>query len=372
MRIAIIGTRGIPNNYGGFEQFAEYISTGLADNGHEVTVYNPHFHPYQEDTFGKVAIQKIYCPEAKLGSAGHFIYDYLSLKHAVKSGVDAIYAAGYGTLAPALTIMGRIPILVVNMDGIEWKRSKWNWATSRLMKLFERITVRRAAYIVSDNEGIREYYKTQFNRDSFFIAYGADPVYTFDASVLSAYGLQPHGYFLCIARLEPENNIETFLDGYCLATGHPEPFVVVGNYSLKYGQYLREKYKDRNVLFFGPIYEKHYLDNLRHFAKLYFHGHSVGGTNPSLLEAMATGCFIAAHDNSFNRSVLKDNALFFTDAKEVKTLLENLEPINDSIDMCIQSNYNTIRLDYSWKGIVAAHEQLFSFIKTQSTNEKIL
>jgi glycosyltransferase involved in cell wall biosynthesis len=255
------------------------------------------------------------------------------------------------------------------MDGIEWKRSKWNRATRQLMKYFERITVRRAPYLVSDNEGIRDYYKTTFQRDSFFIAYGAEAIGGFDASTLSAFGLQPEGYFLCIARLEPENNIEAILDGYC-SSGRTEPFVVIGNYGLKFGQYLRDKYAGQHVLFLGALYEKANLDNLRHFTKLYFHGHSVGGTNPSLLEAMAAGCPIAAHRNPFNRSVLGDNALFFSDNGEVKSLLVNLETFDESMKPHIQANYNTLQAKYSWKGIISAHEQLFSQIKSQSTNEK--
>src|SRR5215216_3264604 len=124
MRIAILGTRGIPNNYGGFEQFAEYISIGLAKKGHDVTVYNPKFHPYKEAEFKGVNIIKVYSPEEKLGSVGNFIYDYNCLKDAKQRNFDVIYEAGYATCSPFFYLLkSKKSKLIINMDGIEWKRS---------------------------------------------------------------------------------------------------------------------------------------------------------------------------------------------------------------------------------------------------------
>ena len=135
MKIAILGTRGIPNNYGGFEQFAEYISIGLVKKGHDVTVYNPSFHPYKETKFKGVNIIKAYSPEEKLGSMGNFIYDYNCLKDAKQRNFDIIYEAGYATCSPFFYLLkSKKSKLITNMDGIEWKRSKWNFLTKKLMK----------------------------------------------------------------------------------------------------------------------------------------------------------------------------------------------------------------------------------------------
>lgn len=368
MRIAIIGTRGIPNNYGGFEQFAEFISTALVEKGFEVTVYNPHFHPYTGDEYKGVSIRRIYCPEDRLGSSAHFLYDYLSLKDAIRNGFDVIYAAGYGTLAPALLRFGKVKNLAVNMDGIEWKRSKWNAATKRIMRWCERITVKRAAHLISDNEGVKDYYLNDFGRDSAFIPYGADVVESFDPAAPSSYGLEPKQYYLCIGRLEPENNMEMAIDGYLSSGDRQRPFVVVGGYQSSYGQRLLEKYGNReaaNVVFLGPIYDKNKLDSLRHYSKLYFHGHSVGGTNPSLLEAMAAGCPIAAHDNPFNRSVLNLNAFYFSNSLDVQRLLsEDVIDINEY--SYIKENLQTLREKYTWGRIVEMYEIFFTFITRNS------
>ena len=200
MKIAILGTRGIPNNYGGFEQFAEYISVGLVKKGHQVTVYNPHFHPYGEATFNGVSIIKINSPEDKIGAAGNFIYDYRCLKDAIRRDFDIIYEAGYGTCSPFFYLVrGHEARLITNMDGLEWKRSKWNYVTRQLMKYFEYLAVKKSHYLISDNLGIKEYYKNNFNKDSFYLAYGADPIDVPDIDVLNNYHLKKKDYLMLIA-----------------------------------------------------------------------------------------------------------------------------------------------------------------------------
>jgi glycosyltransferase involved in cell wall biosynthesis len=330
--------------------------------GYEVTVYSPHFHPYDKTEYEGVKIQKIYCPEKRMGSAAHFVYDYLSLRHAIRSGFDVIYAAGYGTLAPSLLRYRRVGNLVVNMDGIEWERSKWNGLTKQLMRFCERVTVRHPATLISDNKGIQEYYKTAFGRDSIYMAYGANPVFQFDETVPSRYDLRAGEYYLCIARLEPENNIEPMLDGYLSSKGPARPFVVVGNYQSRYGKYLSGKYNDGRVRFLGPIYDKKLLDSLRHYARIYFHGHSVGGTNPSLLEAMGSGCLIAAHRNRFNQSVLQGNALYFSDAAEVASLMDR--GVDEATSgRYIANNYRVLEAAYSWEKIIGELGALFESMK---------
>ena len=362
MKIAILGTRGIPNNYGGFEQFAEYLSVGLVEKGHEVTVYNPHFHRCPEDMFHGVAVRYIYNPELWMGASAHFIYDFLCLKDALKEGFDVILECGYHSNAPSYYLMkGRIkPLLVTNMDGLEWMRSKWNRPTRWLIRQLEKLAVNKSHLLVSDNQGIQNYYKNIFNKESAFIPYGAEPVLNFDKSHLQPFSLEEQAYYLLIARLEPENNIETILDGYLISKQTDIPFIVIGNIENKYGNYLKMKYTDTSIRFVGSIYDKHALDSLRYYASIYFHGHSVGGTNPSLLEAMASQAFIIAHDNEFNGSVCGENAYYFTSKEDVSTLiLANRDGDGRERKKMIQQNLRTVYQDYSWNHIVESYENLF-------------
>ena len=179
MKIAFVSTRGIPNNYGGFEQFAEYISVGLVARGHDVTVYSPHFHPYKESSYKGVKIKHIYSPEKWMGSSvGSFFYDFSSLRDALKNeNFDIIYEAGYTSIIPAyiwFNIKNRKnPIVVTNMDGLEYKRSKFNPLVQKFIFWEEKMAVKHSHYLIADNMGIHDYYKEKYRRDSrinvFFI-----------------------------------------------------------------------------------------------------------------------------------------------------------------------------------------------------------
>lgn len=360
MKIAILGTRGIPNSYGGFEQFAEYLSVGLVKLGHSVTVYNVHFHEYDQPEFRGVIIRKIYSPEKQIGAAANFVYDYLCMKDALKQDFDIIYEAGYHSNAPSYYLLKEnSPIVITNMDGIEWKRSKWNYFTRQLIKKLEKIAVRKSDYLVSDNSAIQEYYKKEFNAESFCVAYGADIVEHFDEELLASYNVTANNYFLLIARLEPENNIEMILDGYVLSAD-VRLFLVIGNTDTKYGRFLQTKYRNTNIHFLGAVYKKEILDSLRYYCTLYFHGHSVGGTNPSLLEAMASQALIASHDNKFNKLVLNNNTLYFVKDKDVASIICNVNSLgDDKRQIFIENNKAQIINNYSWKSIIFQYDSLF-------------
>ena len=363
MKIAILGTRGIPNNYGGFEQFAEYISIGLVKKGHDVTVYNPKFHPYNEPEFKGVNIIKVNSPEETLGSVGNFIYDYNCLKDAKQRNFDVIYEAGYATCSPFFYLLkSKESKLITNMDGLEWKRSKWNFFTKKLMKLLEKNAVKKSQYIISDNKGIQQYYKQTYNKESFFVPYGADLPESVDINFVKKLGLEEGNYFILIARLEPENNIETILKAYTKSK-RTERFLVIGNNTTKYALYVKSKFNTSNIEFCGSIYNKEMLDSLRFYAKAYLHGHSVGGTNPSLLEAMASSSFIIAHKNSFNISVLKTGGIYFGSIEELEKIFTTIDTyIIKKKASFIQSNLCEIDKNYNWQSIIDKHEEIFKTI----------
>ncbi len=361
MKIAILGTKGIPNNYGGFEQFAENISVLLVKSGHQVTVYNPHFHSYSEQIFNGVQIKKIFSPEKQIGASANFIYDFLCLKDALNDNYDVILECGYHSNAPSYYLMGnkKKPILITNMDGLEWKRSKWGKITKWLIKRLELLAIKKSHYLISDNVGIQQYYKKEYGVDSFYIAYGADLVSEYNVSYLEEYALKPQEYLLLIARLEPENNIELILDSYIMS-GSKFPFLVIGNCTTKYGRFLQKKYTSTRIRFIGSIYNMPQLDSLRKYALGYFHGHSVGGTNPSLLEAMASQAFIIAHDNKFNKSVLQHNALYFSNVEELSSVINRLSVYSsDERNKMIRGNCDLIRTNYSWTYIAKEYEKVF-------------
>jgi len=358
MKIAIIGTRGIPNNYGGYEELAEYLSVGLVERGHDVTVYNNHLHTYKEKSYRGVNIQRIYSPENLIGNSANIIYDYLSLIHAIKNKSDIVLECGYQSSAMGIPFApSKRTKIITNMDGLDWKRSKWSPTVQKMTLWFEKLGVKFSDSLISDNLGIKEYLFEKYGAKSHYIPYGANIPDSYDEGLLVPFDLIKDSYHMLVARLEPENNIENVLDGY-QASSEKKPFVVVGNHLTTYGEHLKSKYvNDTRIRFVGGVYEKEKINCLRHYCSIYFHGHAVGGTNPSLLEAMACGSFVASFDINFNRNVLGSNALYFKSSEDVKGLLENYS--DNPIEEFIKKNLDKIATEYTWDRVVDLHESLF-------------
>jgi glycosyltransferase involved in cell wall biosynthesis len=357
MKIAILGTRGVPNYYGGFEQFAEYFSVYLVEQGHEVSVYNSHNHPYQDKTFHGVNIIHQHDPEYKYGTFGQFIYDYNCIMDSRKRDFDIILQLGYTSNSVWFFLLPKKPIIITNMDGLEWKRTKYSKPVQQFLKFAERLAAVSSDYLVSDSLGIKKFLKKQYKKESTFIAYGATPFHHPDEKIIAQYEVVKNGYNMIMARFEPENNLDMVLEGVSL-NEDKTPILVIGNHNTKYGEYLKNKFKFfPNIRFSGAIYNLEHLDNLRYYSNLYFHGHSVGGTNPSLLEAMASKALVIAHDNDFNKGILKENAYYFSNAQAVKKILNSIKK-NDNLLM-VETNFNAIINEYNWDKINGEYLQLF-------------
>lgn len=320
LSIGILGTRGIPNHYGGFEQFAQYLSLGLHERGHDVYVYNSSRHPYQEEEWNGVHIIPRKDPEHIIGTAGQFLYDLNCINDSRKRNFDILLHLGYTSDSIWHWRWPRKTIHLMNVDGMEWKRSKYNKASRRFLRWAEALAARHSQVLIADSPRMQEYFSTTYGKRPEFIPYGTEPFTAVDAGVPGKHRLTPSKYFLLVARMEPENNIEMIVRGY-LAAQHEFPLLVLGNTGNKFGSYLVNAYRHPSVLFAGSVYDQVELNNLRYYSARYFHGHSVGGTNPSLLEAMACGCSIAAHDNVFNKSVLQEDADYFSTAEHIATLI---------------------------------------------------
>lgn len=356
MKIAILGTRGIPNHYSGFEQFAEFFSVYLVNQGHEVYVYNSHDHLYQEKTFHGVNILHQFDPEYKIGTFGQFIYDFNCILDSRKRNFDIILQLGYTSNSIWHFLLPKKPIIVTNMDGLEWKRTKYSKSVQKFLKYAEKLAVNSSDHLISDSIGIQNFLKEKYSKDSTYIAYGAHVFENPNEEVLKEHQLEKHQYNMIMARFEPENNIETVLDGMVL-NQEKTTVLVVGNHNTKYGAYLKEKFSAyENIRFVGAIFNLQILNNLRFFSNLYFHGHSVGGTNPSLLEAMASRAFIIAHNNPFNKAILQNNAYYFSDATEVKNILNTTKRI-DNLQL-IQNNFEAIENHFNWNKINGQYLQL--------------
>ncbi|WP_316819940.1 DUF1972 domain-containing protein [Pedobacter gandavensis] len=357
MKIAIIGTRGIPNHYGGFEQCAEYLALGLVKKGHEVLVYNSHNHPYQESKWEGVDLRHCFDPEYKLGTAGQFIYDLNCILDVRKQGCDVILQLGYTSGSVWGWLLPKKVVVTTNMDGLEWKRTKYSNKVRKFLQWAEKLGVKYSDHLISDSIGIQDYLKEKYNADSTFIAYGATLFEQPNVGVLKSYDLLACQYDMLIARLEPENSIEIILDGVAKANVK-RPFLVVGKHETTYGNYLKEKFGSYpQIKFIGGIYNIDILNNLRYYANIYFHGHTVGGTNPSLLEAMASNSLICANDNPFNRYILGEDAIYFRTADEVANHLKSVRYEQEKYQLMRRNNCDKITRIYDWELIVEQYEQ---------------
>lgn len=353
MKIAIIGTRGVPNHYGGFEQFAEYLSEYLAKDGHDVTVYNSHTHPYQEKEWKGVKIKHCFDPENKLGTIGQFIYDLNCIMHCRRSDYDIILQLGYTSNSIWGSLLPKRAVIVTNMDGMEWKRSKYSKKVQKFLQWAEKRAVETSDFLISDSIGIQDYLLQKYKVRSEYIPYGAHLFEHPDTSVLDTYGLSIHRYDMLIARLEPENSIDSILEGVAASTCE-RSFLVIGKNNTEYGNYLKNKYAHcEKIKFVGGIYDIRILNNLRYFSNIYFHGHTVGGTNPSLLEAMSSNAYICAHRNIFNFSILGNDATYFTNPQEVTKMIDTLQKNSEEARAMLYNNYRKIKTTYSWEDVNA-------------------
>jgi len=350
--VYIVGTRGVPNRYGGFERLAEVLGPYLVSQGHQVTVFcladgREGLHVKEDRWCG---VRRKFISVSFGGVLGTLEYDLRSILGIERGAVALIF--GYGTAVFQIFLKLAGIRHCVNMDGFEWKRAKWGLMARSWLRLNECVACRMADLLVADHPEVQRYLLKRYGRQSVMIAYGSDsssrsPIEAARYDLLNRYGAG--SFFLVIARPEPENQIHLILDAYAQSSRRL-PMVVVGDFSrTAYGRALKHRHPD--VDFVGAIYDECVLNVLRRRAALYLHGHSVGGTNPSLVEAMAAGALIAAHDNVFNRWVAGSGALFFRDRDELVSLLDT--PLSESErQRFIEAALQICRERFSWSQIL--------------------
>jgi glycosyltransferase involved in cell wall biosynthesis len=351
-RVYISGSRGIPNRYGGYEELVDHLARGLSAKGWRVDVATSSTHPVTEWSDPGISRRIHRDPETWMGSAGQFVYDLLSIRDAARQRPDVHLSLGTTSSAPWLalkTLRGRAP-LALHLDGLEWMRGKYRPAVRRYLKWAERTAAHAADLVIADHPEMARY-AARYPKPCAEIAYGVDDpksALELDPSL----GLKPVEYVLVIARLVPENHVRVAAE----ALSPHVPMVVVGPFDNSEGRALQ---KLPNVRLLGGQFEAALLDSLRAHCGLYLHGHSAGGTNPGLLQAMAAGCAIAAHDNAFNRGILGDSALYFT----AEGAREQLAAAWTQRGTLPRDHLATLNRGYRWPVVVEQYDEALKGLK---------
>ena len=359
LKVAILGTRGIPARYGGFETFAEELALRLVNLGVETTVYCESGSGDKLASFHGAQLE--YVAATRLGPLTTILFDLRCLWRARK-GFDVVYMLGYGAgLFLCIPRLGNGRVWV-NMDGIEWMRSKWSMPARVWFRVMEALSVRTAHRVIADAEGIRRHLISRHGANLFcsVIPYGAEVVRRApDTSLLSRWDLVSGGYYLVVCRLEPENHVKEIIQGYLKSEGR-RPLVIVGDSACgtAYANGLLQEASDR-IRFIGTVYDKKSLQALRYHAMAYFHGHCVGGTNPSLLEAMGCGNIIVAHDNQFNQEVAGKGAFYFRTSDDIPGLIHHLETLSfEERNHLAEQTRQRIQARYDWDDIAQQYIQI--------------
>ena len=322
-RVAIIGTQGVPANYGGFETLVENI---IGENCSADVQYSVFCSSKDMPTrIGEYKGARLKYVPLRANGVQSIPYDIVSMMRSM-CGYDTILILGVSgcVFLPVFKLFCRKRI-IVNIDGLEYRRAKWKPWVKKFLKLSEKIAVRFANVIITDNKGIQDYVREEYGKETTLIAYGGnhaliDITEEREKEILQQHNLEKRGYCMSVCRIEPENNCHMTLEAF---KNNKEKLVFIGNWNRNgYSRKLKEEYSGiDNIMLLDSIYDLEILHSLRHNAKYYIHGHSAGGTNPSLVEAMFFGCPILSFDVVYNRETTKNKAHYYSSAEELTALI---------------------------------------------------
>lgn len=357
-KIAIIGTVGIPAKYGGFETLADHLVTQLGSI-YDFTVYCSQKKYAKEERMETFKGAKLHYIPLKANGIQSIIYDALSILHAVKKHEILLILGVAGAFILPFVRWFTTKKIIISIDGIEWKRDKWSPLAKYYLWWAENIAVRFSHIDISDNESIQDYTAMRYQTLSRVIEYGANHVMNVIPTVddYLKYPFLNEKYAVKVCRIEPENKVEWVLEAF--RTFEKMKLVIVGNWNnSNYGKALKTTYSTvPNLLLLDPIYDQRTIDLIRGNAHLYVHGHSAGGTNPSLVEAMYLGLPILAYGVSYNRTTTENNALYFDSEVE---LLEKLHTLNEAKLLELKQHMKNIALRrYTWEIIAKQYDLLF-------------
>ncbi|MFI3321280.1 MAG: DUF1972 domain-containing protein [Rikenellaceae bacterium] len=353
-KVAVIGSVGVPANYGGFETLVENIIGDIGSLEVEYTVFcSAKRYYYKPKTYKNAKLKYI---NLNANGIQSILYDGLSLMQAIK-GYDVVLVLGIsgGVFMPLFKLLSKAK-LITNVDGLEWKRGKWRGFARMFLRLSEEFVLKFSDIVIADNKAIVNYIKKRYKKDVELIAYGGDHairavVNNETEKLLSLYKLECNKYTITVCRIEPENNCDMILRSVAESRVR---HIMIGNWThSKYSLDLREKYSNyKNITLCDAIYDLDVLYALRSNAKYYIHGHSAGGTNPSLVEAMFCGCNILAFDVEYNRATTENAANYFKNSIDLSSLLT--DNINNSKEMV-----EIAQKQYKWSDIAKAYQSLY-------------
>ena len=359
--LRILGTRGIPAAHGGFETFAEHLALYLVDHGWAVTVY------CQQDGEGSIneddwrGVHRVHIPVQQQGALGTIVFDWKA-KHHAGLKQQLTLTLGYNTaIFCAWLRLKRVPNLI-NMDGIEWKRQKWGKLPKAWFYLNDWLGCWLGNHLIADHPQIKKHLMSRVSGEKItMIPYGADKLNEVNPEAVQALDLVPGRYLTLIARAEPENSILEVVSGF---SRKPRgiTLVVLGNYDVEGNAYHRavKNAASKEVLFLGAIYDKTVLRALRFHCAAYIHGHQVGGTNPSLVEAMGAGNPVIAHDNPFNRWVAGSSAAYFTGVDGFDLVLDETMASSEKLTHMKQGSQARYEEAFTWDKVLADYEVLLA------------
>ncbi len=353
-KVAIIGTQGVPAKYGGFESLVENLLGDNCPEDVEYTVFCSGKDMQEHLLYYKGAKLK-YIP-LKANGVQSVPYDILSLCKAL-NGYDVVLVLGVsGCLFLPVFCLLNSKKLIINIDGMEYKRDKWGKFAKKILKISEAMAVKYADVVITDNKAIQKYVAEEYGKESKLIAYGGDHVLRtlpdeFVDATLNKYGLKKNHYAIAVCRIEPENNCEMVLNAFSKSD---KTLVYIGNWDHSvYSQELHDKYsKYPNIKMLNAIYDLDVLYALRSNAGLYVHGHSAGGTNPSLVEAMFFGIPIISYDVVFNRATTKEEAYYFKGADDLLKIIGRTDLDGTRMKEIAEKHY-------TWKAISAQYAKLY-------------
>lgn len=363
-KIYIIGTAGLPNTYGGWETLADNL-VGNLEKSYSFVVYCSA--PNYKNQLSSYKNAELRYSRFRANGAQSLLYDAVTMLDATrdKNATLLILGISGAFLLPLLIIKRFLTksnnVFITNIDGIEWKRQKWGLIERLILKINEWFAVRFSDYVISDNKGISEYVYEKYKVTSYMIPYGGDQVNNnlLEKDVeatLESYEINSK-FYLTVSRIEPENNLEIFIDAARLM---PEKqFIIIGNYnSSEYGKnlYIRCK-KIKNIKMLGGIYDQAKLDAIRKSSEVYFHGHSAGGTNPALVEAMHLSLNVVCYDVNFNRYTTSGFAKYISNPESLIKIIEGLD--SQKIDPWGTDLELFAKEFYKWKNISDDYVKVF-------------
>ena len=359
MKIALLGTRGIPANYGGFETFAEELSVRLAARGHDVTVYC-RANVSATGAASYRGVRRVVLPTVSHKYADTPAHTFVSTLHLLFQGCDAaLFCNGANAVFTFWPRSIGIPT-ALNVDGLERKRKKWNAPARAWYLLSERLATLCPNVVVSDARVIERYYRERYGLDTRFIAYGAETSPVESTAALDELGLEPGGYFLYVSRMEPENNADLVVRAF-ERTHCRQKLVMVGDapYAQEYIRAVRRT-TDRRIVFPGAIYGKGYAE-LQSHCLAYIHATEVGGTHPALIEAMGRGCVALYLDTPENREAAGASGIAY--AKSAEELAERIEWVSAAAPGELRRLQEAAVTDaaarYDWERVTDRYERLF-------------